>query len=276
MHVGCEAKAWCRVAWTLLICSSPWRSEAESKEDLEVYFGAGCFWHVQKAINQAEEDLLGRSEANITGITGYAGGTDNSGDICYTSYGSKGHTEVVALRVPLNRLADVTRVVWSSLFVDGERSDDVNRGAEYRAAVGFPGGVAGSPDVLEIIDAAQGERRMAVLEAGAGNDDDTLGKQRVYVYDSSAFPFHQAELYHQFHDYRGEYQQQLLDVGRLRELDCPSEFVALLQSPMMIVFLCVVGLVACLCCCNAFISRQRSGTGMFSTQVRKFFPDSTQ
>jgi len=265
------AKAFHGVAWILLISGLLGHSLAQTQDEIEVYFGAGCFWHVQKVINQAEEDLFGRSGANITGITGYAGGEDNSGEICYTNYGGKGHTEVVALRLPVDRLADFAKVVWSSLFINGERSDNVNKGAEYRAAVGFPGGAGGSPEILAVIDSAQDER-MALLQPGAGNDDDSLGTRRVYVYDSAAFPFHQAELYHQFHDYQGQYRKQLLDGGRLRALDCPSELAALLQAPIMIVIYCIFALFGCACGCNAWIRKQRSGNGLCSTQVRKFFP----
>lgn len=259
---------------SLLLWISPC-SSAETRDEINVYFGAGCFWHVQKVINQAEEELLGRRGANITGITGYAGGMDNSGEICYTNYGAKGHTEVVSINVPRDVLGNLSRVVWSSLFADGERRDSANKGAEYRAAVGFPGGIAGSPDILETIGSAQGTNA-AVLEAGVGDDDDTFGKMLVYVYDSAAFPFHQAELYHQFHDFRGQYRQQLVDGGRLRELDCPSEWIALLMSPIVLVILCVLSLCVCIGGCTAWIRRQRTGNGLCSAQIRKFFPASPE
>ena len=38
------------------------------------------------------------------------------------------------------------------------------------------------------------------LKAGSGGDGDTLREKTVLVYDSRAYPFHAAELYHQFHD----------------------------------------------------------------------------
>merc|ERR1719502_1656196 len=35
---------------------------------------------------------------------------------------------------------------------------------------------------------------------GNGDDADTLGQALIWVYDTSQFPFQQAENYHQFHD----------------------------------------------------------------------------
>mmetsp|Transcript_17713 Transcript_17713/g.44859 ORF Transcript_17713/g.44859 Transcript_17713/m.44859 type:complete len:276 (+) Transcript_17713:91-918(+) len=263
MHVGLEAKDLPWIAWLLWICSSPWCSLAE--QEIDVYFGAGGFWHVQKVVNQAEEDLLGRSWGNITGIAGYAGGKHNSGDVCHNT---RGHAQVVAVRVPLDRLADLARRVWSSLFVDGERSDRAHRGAKYRAVVGFRGGVAGSPEILATIDEAQGELKVAELEAGVGNDADSLGTRRVYVYDSTDFPFHQAQLSDQFHDYGGHYKQQLLDSGRLREVDCPFGFISTLLSPGTIVVVSIVVIFCCWCCLSLRMSL-RSNADIYSAPDSK-------
>lgn len=62
--------------------------------------------------------------------------------------------------------------------------------------IGLPGGV-NSPffDELKSISADK-----VTLVEGKGSDPDTLGKKIVYVYDTKDFPFHQAEVYHQFHD----------------------------------------------------------------------------
>merc|ERR1712087_906550 len=38
------------------------------------------------------------------------------------------------------------------------------------------------------------------LYAGRGDEPDTIGDKAVLVYDSDKFPFHPAELYHQFHN----------------------------------------------------------------------------
>lgn len=45
------------------------------KKDVEVYFGLGCFWHIQHEFVQAERDILGRSDEQLTAQAGYAGGT---------------------------------------------------------------------------------------------------------------------------------------------------------------------------------------------------------
>jgi len=225
-----------------------------------MYIGAGCFWHVQKVVNMAEEMVLGRSGTDITGFTGYAGGRDSKGDICYTNYGGKGQTEVVVFRVPRERVSEFAKALWSGLFENGERQDGVNRGGEYRAALGLPGGASGDAELLEIWDRAQGGGPPvgAALEPGAGDEEDTYGKRKVYVYDSTAFPFHQAELYHQFHDYKGNYLQPLVDAGRLRDLDCPSETLAMLQSPMMTALICLVAAILCCCGCMFVWTRMSS------------------
>eukprot|EP00568_Trieres_chinensis_P004342 CAMPEP_0183303442 /NCGR_PEP_ID=MMETSP0160_2-20130417/8881_1 /TAXON_ID=2839 ORGANISM="Odontella Sinensis, Strain Grunow 1884" /NCGR_SAMPLE_ID=MMETSP0160_2 /ASSEMBLY_ACC=CAM_ASM_000250 /LENGTH=127 /DNA_ID=CAMNT_0025466349 /DNA_START=59 /DNA_END=439 /DNA_ORIENTATION=+ len=41
----------------------------------DVYFGVGCFWHIQHEFVEAERRLLGRSDDRLTSRTGYAGGT---------------------------------------------------------------------------------------------------------------------------------------------------------------------------------------------------------
>jgi len=108
------------------------------------------------------------------------------------------------------------------------------------------------------------------LVAGGGDDDETYDEGRIWVYDSNVFPFHQAELYHQFHDYdgrMGKYKAELLSSGRLRKLACPSEFVALLSSPVIICLLVALGLC---CCCIAF-SKVRQFIG--SSQRRDHEPD---
>ena len=41
----------------------------------DVYFGVGCFWHIQHEFIEAERKLLGRSDEQLTSRAGYAGGT---------------------------------------------------------------------------------------------------------------------------------------------------------------------------------------------------------
>jgi len=70
------------------------------------------------------------------------------------------------------------------------------------------------------------------LKPGAGNDPDTLGKRTIWVYDTAAFPFHQAEVYHQMHDgfFPGEdYPRAYNDLalayyraGKLAPSGCPD------------------------------------------------------
>jgi hypothetical protein len=78
-----------------------------------------------------------------------------------------------------------------------ERVDPMDRGGEYRALVGFPGG-ANNPAYSKVEAAAAAKGMTLVL--GKGNDPDTLGTKKIYVYDTAKFPFYQAEVYHQFRE----------------------------------------------------------------------------
>lgn len=64
--------------------------------------------------------------------------------------------------------------------------------------IGIPGGIQG-PNFLMIEAAAKEQGVGLKLLEGKGDDEDTLGKKRVWVMDSTKFPFYQAEIYHQFH-----------------------------------------------------------------------------
>ena len=74
--------------------------------------GAGCFWHVQHELIVAENKILGRDANTYTAVAGYAGGTKVGSDskVCYhnmmgdSDYGKMGHTEVVAVKIPNDRL----------------------------------------------------------------------------------------------------------------------------------------------------------------------------
>ena len=48
---------------------------AEEIQQEQVYFGVGCFWHIQHEFIQAERELLGHNEHSYTSAAGYAGGT---------------------------------------------------------------------------------------------------------------------------------------------------------------------------------------------------------
>jgi hypothetical protein len=110
-----------------------------------------------------------------------------------------------------------------------DRVDPQDRGGEYRSLLGLPGGTLHPlyPAIEEVASKA-GFR----LEAGKGNDPDTLGKQLVYVYDTATFPFYQAEIYHQFHnDFQspayGAPYNKLADLafaeGRIHTTGCPDK-----------------------------------------------------
>ena len=72
---------------------------------IKVYFGAGCFWHVQHEFVGEEVAALRRTPDTITARAGYAGGlrTGDGGKLCYhnprqfADYGKFGHAEVCTL-----------------------------------------------------------------------------------------------------------------------------------------------------------------------------------
>jgi peptide methionine sulfoxide reductase MsrA len=200
-----------------------------------VYFGAGCFWHVQHEFVLAERSILGRKDDELTSLTGYAGGkSDSEGRVCYhnfqsiADYGKLGHGEVVGLSIPDSKIEDFA-VEYFKLFNDkGERADPMDKGGEYRSLLGLPGGSKHS--AYPQVEAAGKARGMTLVD-GKGNDPDTLGKRLVYVYDSNKFPFYQAEFYHQYHNdfltpaYGKEYNnlaEHALKDGRIKITGCPD------------------------------------------------------
>jgi hypothetical protein len=110
-----------------------------------------------------------------------------------------------------------------------DRVDPQNRGGEYRSLIGLPGGTA--HPVYPAVEATAAKAGFR-LQAGTGNDPDTLGKKLVYVYDTAAFPFYQAEVYHQYHnDFQspayGKAYNELADLafqeGRIKTTGCPDK-----------------------------------------------------
>lgn len=181
----------------------------------DIYFGVGCFWHVQHEFVQTEQNLLGRSKDMVTSAAGYAGGTRlgsnqqqkgatamGSKTVCYhnllgiADYGKLGHGEVVGMDIPNDAIGAFAKKYFS-LFKKGDRPDLGDLGSEYRALIGIPGGVT-SPFFPAIEKEA--EIIGVSLVKGNGNDADTLRTKTIWVMDSNQFPFHQAEIYHQFHD----------------------------------------------------------------------------
>lgn len=106
----------------------------------DVYFGVGCFWHIQHEFIQAERDLLGRSDDQLTSLAGYAGGKNiqkaaGTGQplVCYhnlmgvADYGKLGHGEVVGMRLPADQIESFGKVYFS-LFnpkTKGKKGDDI-------------------------------------------------------------------------------------------------------------------------------------------------------
>lgn len=218
-----------------LVTSNP--AFATSDDLTDVYFGVGCFWHIQHEFVEAERKYLKRSDAELTSRTGYAGGksTDKEGRVCYhnllsvADYGKLGHGEVVGMRIPESQIGNFAKEYFSYFNPKtGERVDPGDKGGEYRSLLGLPGGM-NHPMYKEVEKAAQ--NKGMTLVKGQGNDPDTFGKKIVYVYDTKEYPFHQAEVYHQFHDdfqsppYGRKYNNlanMALEAGTLKGTGCPD------------------------------------------------------
>eukprot|EP00927_Polykrikos_kofoidii_P073510 TRINITY_DN6953_c0_g2_i1.p2 TRINITY_DN6953_c0_g2~~TRINITY_DN6953_c0_g2_i1.p2 ORF type:complete len:238 (-),score=20.06 TRINITY_DN6953_c0_g2_i1:40-753(-) len=176
--------------------------QAPRAQDLKVYFGCGCFWHVQHEFVVLETIDLCRRDGNLSARTAYAGGTrtGEKGLLCYhnmqntADYGALGHAEVVSLSVPEAKFGVFAAKYWE-LCRGGRRQDTQDIGGEYRSVVGLPGGM-NSPLLGQLLHNAA----TVELVAGKGNDGDTLSTGKVYVYDTTAFPAYTAEKYHQFHN----------------------------------------------------------------------------
>jgi peptide methionine sulfoxide reductase MsrA len=176
------------------------------EELIDVYFGCGCFWHVQHEFVEAERKILGRSDEQLTARAGYAGGKAGAGvdgKVCYhnaaniADYGALGHAEIVSLRIPPSKFEDFA-VEYFKLFEDGLRPDQFgDRGTEYRNLVGIPGG-AKSPYAQTLINAIKSTGDQVDLAVGKGDDKDLA--KIVYVMDTATFPSFMGEQYHQFHD----------------------------------------------------------------------------
>lgn len=200
-----------------------------------MYFGQGCFWHVQHVFSQTEVKELGRKPDGVTSLVGYAGGTKigDKGQVCYHNmafapdYGQMGHTEVVGLNVPEDKVAAVAKgYLDDAARFKGGRADPQDAGGEYRSAIGLPGGMD-SPLMKQLEEVNNG--RMTFVK-GEGNDKHTVNTKKIWVYDSKKFPFYQGEVYHQFHDdmqesYSDQYHKLkgvMQTRGSLKESGCPE------------------------------------------------------
>ncbi|KAL7532444.1 hypothetical protein ACHAXR_004627 [Thalassiosira sp. AJA248-18] len=188
------------------IVSSARPSVASEDDLIDVYFGCGCFWHVQHEFVEAERNILGRSDDEITSRAGYAGGKAgaSSGKVCYhnaqniADYGKLGHAEVVATKIPASKFEDFAVEYFKLFDKDGFRPDQFgDRGTEYRNLVGIPGGKS-SPLAQKLVNAsvATGDK----LDFAVGKGDDKDVPKVSFIMDSADFPFYVAEQYHQFHD----------------------------------------------------------------------------
>lgn len=224
------------IAATSLVAPKP--SLGAEDEEIEVYFGCGCFWHVQHEFVEAERTILGRSDDALTARSGYAGGTAGAknGKVCYhnagkiSDYGSLGHAEVVKLNIPPSAFPDFAKEYLKLFSKDGFRPDQFqDRGGEYRNLVGIPGGV-NSPLCKQLVDVSVNNGDKLDFAKGKGDDGDARGL--AFVMDTAKFPFYVAEQYHQFHDgfnlnenYPSRYNdlaKTLAKAGTLGESKCPN------------------------------------------------------
>jgi len=210
------------------------------------YFANGCFWGRQHTFYDVER-ALGRSDDEVTSVVGYAGGRGGSGTadaVCYyygpseTVYERLGHCEAVSVTAKdeneLRAFADAYFASFQKVPGIGmQRVDPQDAGPGYRNAIGIPGGMA-SP-AFAVIEAANVHKMKLVAGQGngftAGKPTETDVVNSVWIYDSNALPFYQAEVYHQFHDGLGykfplEYTQGVkrnaLQRGLIATTGCPE------------------------------------------------------
>ncbi|KAL7539863.1 hypothetical protein ACHAWF_006520 [Thalassiosira exigua] len=156
----------------------PKTAAAAADELVDVYFGCGCFWHVQHEFAEAERRILGRSDAELTARSRYAGGKAGAldGKVCYhnfnrvSDYGSLGHVEVVSLRIPALSYREFA-VEYTKLFgKNGYRPDQM--GVLPGQRIPQPRGVSGGRQGGLLPEAARGgveaERGQARLRGGTG------------------------------------------------------------------------------------------------------------
>lgn len=100
---------------------------AATDDETDVYFGVGCFWHIQHEFVEAERKLLGRGDHQLTSRAGYAGGTKtgSEGRVCYhnfqglADYGKLGHGEVVGMKLPEKSIGEFAKVYFSLFAPNG-------------------------------------------------------------------------------------------------------------------------------------------------------------
>ena len=110
-----------------------------------------------------------------------------SGQVCYhnmafdSDYGSMGHTEVVAIKVPADSIDNFVASYVDLFNSKGVRADPQDQGGEYRSAIGLPGGISNS--AVATLKQKAASKGMTLLE-GKGDEGDTLRARTIYVYDT--------------------------------------------------------------------------------------------
>ena len=222
-----------------------------------VILGSGCFFARQHDLVVAlEQREWGRPPHAVTSTAGYFGGRGNaSRAACYYNprnvdeYAAQGHAEAVRVLVPIGSRNNDTalRALWRAYFASFRlfppgtpanassavwaREDYFDVGPGYRALLGFSGGVRNTVMMHSL--AQENVHNMTFLPAPAsGVENDTLGRNAVWVHDTDQFSFHQAELCLQFHDNQGgQYPpayhalaQALERRGALAPTTCPPNY----------------------------------------------------
>jgi peptide methionine sulfoxide reductase MsrA len=187
--LGSSASASAAAAAALFLgsCGEAARAADGGGEELvDVYFGCGCFWHVQHEFVAAEKKIIGRSDDELTAYAGYAGGLAKDDKVCYHNmmgvqdYGKLGHAEVVGMKVPPSQFGAIAEEYFKLFSPEGVRPDQFgDRGSEYRNLVGFPGGPANKDLYEKLLQASlkTGDR----VDFGKGKGDDADAKALVRI-----------------------------------------------------------------------------------------------
>lgn len=198
-------------------------------EDVGVYFGQGCFWHVQSDFIEKEQTSLGRRGDALTSLAGYAGGPSTEGPVCYHNYSGKpdystiGFAEVVGMQIPRSVVGDFAKFYFDSVSKGNSTRPILPIERPFRNVMGLPGGMM-SP-LYPAVEAAN-LGRMQLVAGGANEiipgDRKPLEKQIVYIYDSQQFPFKPAEVYHQFRE-DTSMKDLMLAEKRIFRTGCPED-----------------------------------------------------
>lgn len=221
-------------------------AQTPSKPMLSMYFANGCYWGTQNVfVEKFERAVLGREDADVTSLAGYAGSssTGPNGQVCYYNdqnisyYAALGHAETTQVQVPEDSLEAAFSVFFNKSFTSFapgifDRPDYFDVGANFRAMLGFPGGIGNA----KIMAAAQKANINGMkLKEGQGSEADTFMTNTVLIMDSDKFPFAQAEPCMQFYDdsaqgvfFNASYLalREVLEAnGRIVDTGCPAVYL---------------------------------------------------